>query len=177
MPSLSDPRFDRAVIYVCVHDEQGAMGLVVNNAMAGMEFKNLLDQLGIASDIELKIAPENLTVMNGGPVENARGFLLHSNDFLQKDTIKIDENFSVTGTIDALKQVANGEGPDQMLFMLGYAGWGAKQLEQELAQNSWLVVDPDPEIIFGAEHDKKWTKSVSKLGFDPGMLSGEAGRA
>ena len=177
MPQMGDPRFHKAVILICVHDENGAMGLVVNRVQPAVKFSQLLEQLSIPSDIKLPSEVPDIPVMCGGPVETARGFLLHSNDFKQDDTISIDEAFSVTGTVDALKQVVGGKGPDSMLFILGYAGWSAEQLEQEIQQNAWLVVDPDNEIIFGDNPEIKWVKAVQKLGVDPAMLSGEAGRA
>jgi len=174
MPAMGDPRFHKAVIYVCAHDENGAMGLVINHTLPGIDLSQLIEQLNIESD-----APDspNGLVMSGGPVETARGFVLHSTDFQQTDTIKIDDEFSVTGTIDALKAIANGEGPDQMLFILGYSGWSAGQLDKELIDNAWLVADPDPDLIFDSLPDEKWTKAVQTLGVDPNMLSGEAGRA
>ena len=177
MPSMGDPRFHRAVIFVCGHDENGAMGLMINHQLIGIELEQLLDQLGLISDITVDLERLAMPVMNGGPVDTARGFVLHSNDFKQKDTIEIDDSYSVTGTIEALKEIAGGQGPDRMLFILGYAGWGAGQLDAEIRQNSWLVVDPDPELIFNAAIDEKWQRGIEKLGFDPAMLSGEAGRA
>lgn len=177
MPNMGDPRFHKAVIFMCAHDKNGAMGLVINHTLPGLEFENLLEQLGITSDIEIKLDALSLPVMSGGPVEAARGFLLHSNDFEQNDTVKIDDAYYVTGTIDALKAVAEGDGPDQALFILGYAGWSSGQLDQEIQQNAWLVVDPDPDIIFKTVPDEKWTMAAKKLGIDPAMLSGDAGRA
>ena len=177
MPTMADTRFHKAVILLCAHDKNGAMGLMINHTIAGIEFEHLLEQLGITSDIEVDFSKYAMQVMNGGPVESSRGFLLHSNDFLKDDTIKISENFSVTGTVEALRDVAKGEGPNKVLFILGYAGWNAGQLEQELQQNAWLVVDPDPSIIFNPQHDQKWSRAIGKLGIDPGMLSGDVGRA
>lgn len=174
MPSMSDTRFERAVIFICVHDENGAMGLVINNTLPEISFDSLLDQVGIKSDIEVDLS---MQVMSGGPVEQARGFMLHTSDFSQADTIRINDNYSVTGTVDALRDVAEGKGPDDLLFALGYAGWEAGQLEKELQDNAWLVVDPDPAIIFAEEHDEKWTRAIATLGFDPAMLSGAAGSA
>lgn len=174
MPLMSDPRFERAVIFMCAHDENGAMGLVINRSLPDISFDRLLDQLDIKSDIEVRLKDP---VMNGGPVETQRGFLLHSNDFEQDDTIKINERFSVTGTLDALRKVAGGEGPEKRLFILGYAGWGAGQLEKEIQDNVWLVSEPDPSIIFDQNHDAKWGSAVGKMGFDPAMLSGDAGHA
>lgn len=177
MPSMGDPRFDRSVIFICAHDDNGAMGLVINNKLAGVEFDDLLKQLNINSDIKIDLKSVNIPVMNGGPVDNARGFLLHSADYKQVDTITIDDFYGVTGTVDALREVAQGEGPDQLLFVLGYAGWSAGQLDQEMQQNSWLVVDPDPSLVFHPVNDEKWAMAMQKLGIDPAMLSGAAGQA
>lgn len=177
MPGLGDPRFYRAVIFMCAHDEKGAMGLVINHTLPGIEFRSLLEQLKISSDIKVDLAGLDVPVMCGGPVEAARGFILHSSDFNQKDTVAVGDFYGITGTIEALKIIAGGGGPDNLLFLLGYAGWGPGQLDQEIQDNSWLVAEPDPAIIFHAEPDEKWTMAVQKLGFDPGMLSSEAGRA
>ena len=177
MPAIGDPRFHKSVILVCAHDENGAMGLVVNNVLPEIRFHNLLDQIGLASDIEVDLEKISMPVMNGGPVENSRGFLLHSAEFEHKDTVKIDDLHSVTGTIEALHKLATGDGPKRALFVLGYAGWTAGQLEQELAQNAWLVTDSVPEIVFHKDNSEKWDMAVNKMGFDPSMLSSEAGRA
>ncbi len=177
MPSIGDQRFDRAVIFVCAHDEEGAMGLVINNTMQGIDFSELVGQLKFESDIKVKFEEMDLPVMSGGPVETARGFLLHSSDFKRDDTMKVDEEFGVTGTVDALKDVACGQGPKELLFMLGYAGWDAGQLDAELQQNAWLVVDADPALIFEGEPQEKWSRAINKLGIDPAMLSSSVGRA
>ncbi len=177
MPAMGDPRFHRAVIFICAHDENGAMGLVINHILPGFEFGKLLSQLNIVSDIEVDLKKVSVPVMSGGPVEAARGFVLHSGDFSRKDTVKIDDLYSVTGTVEALKDIATGNGPDNMLFILGYAGWSAGQLDSEMQQNAWLVVDPDPSLIFHANPDKKWDMAIEKLGIDPLMLSSESGRA
>lgn len=175
MPMLGDPRFHKAVIFICAHDENGAMGLVVNNTLAGFDMDQLLEQVGIAPG-ERNLESINFPVMAGGPVESARGFLLHDESFIQKDTIRIDQ-FGITGTIDALKEIATGNGPDDLLFILGYAGWSPGQLDEEIQQNSWLVADADPAIIFHANPDEKWNMAVRKMGIEPAMLSAEAGRA
>ena len=173
MPAMGDTRFQKAVIFMCAHDENGAMGIVVNHPMQGVDAKELFSQL----DIDTDQVNENIVVMSGGPVEKARGFILHSNDFKQEDTIEIDSSFSVTGTVDALKAVATGDGPEKMIFALGYAGWSAGQLDDEMQQNAWLIVDPDQDLIFGSAPDDLWAMAVKKLGIDPGMLSMSAGRA
>lgn len=177
MPGLGDPRFFRAVIFMCAHDSKGAMGLVINHVQPGTEFKSLLDQLNIPSAIHVDVARLALPVMTGGPVEGSRGFILHSSDFKQKDTVPVGEAYSITGTIEALKDIARGQGPDNLLFILGYAGWGPGQLDREIQENSWLVADPDPSIIFHTAPEEKWQMAVQKLGVDPGMLSSQAGRA
>ena len=173
MPGMRDPRFSKAVILLCAHDEGGAMGLVINHTLPGIDLSELLEQLEVQDHKTVNDVP----VMSGGPVETARGFILHGNDFKQEDTIKIDEKYSVTGTIDALKAVAGGKGPDKMLFILGYAGWDAGQLDEELQQNTWLVTEADEDIIFNATPEEKWHAAVKKIGFDPGMLSSTAGTA
>lgn len=177
LPSMGDPRFHRAVIFVCAHDAEGAMGLVINHSMPEVDFSDLIGQLKLESDIKVNFDAMHLPVMCGGPVESARGFLLHTGDFNRDDTMKIDQSYGVTGTIDALKDVALGKGPEGMLFILGYAGWDAGQLEEEIQENAWLVVDPDPELIFNGDPDDKWTQAIGKLGIDPAMLSSFAGRA
>lgn len=177
MPSMRDPRFENAVIYLCSHDENGAMGLVINHALPGMQFKHLLNELDIASDIEVDPNILKTPLMNGGPVDTGRGFLLHSRDFQVKERISMDDDIFISGTIDSLKAMAKGNGPEERLIMFGYAGWSAGQLDEEIQNNSWLVSDANSELIFGAEHNEKWQKAVSGLGFDPAMLSGDAGRA
>lgn len=177
MPSMGDPRFHKAVIFICAHDENGAMGLVINHTMPGLELSQLLEQLKIHSEIKVDLDKISIPILSGGPVESARGFLLHSTDFVQKDTVKIDERYGITGTIDALKEIASGNGPERLLFILGYAGWSPGQLEHEIQDNAWLVADADPEIIFRAPAEEKWTLAINTLGINPAMLSGAAGRA
>lgn len=177
MPSMGDPRFHRAVIFMCSHDENGAMGLVVNQTLPGVAFHELIGQLDIRSDIVIDLKKYQVPVMNGGPVESARGFLLHSPDFRREETVLIDGQYGVTGTVEAVKEIMTGKGPDNLLFILGYAGWSAGQLDWEIQQNAWLVTDANPGIVFDRDNDSKWTKAVGQLGFDPGMLSGAAGSA
>ncbi len=177
MPNMGDTRFERAVVFMCDHDENGAMGLIVNQTIPEIEFSDLVNQLKIHSDITIGTPVTDMIVMNGGPVEAARGFLLHSGEFNKKDTMTFGSDYGVTGTVDALKDVIQGCGPAQKLFMLGYAGWGAGQLEAELQHNSWLVVEPDPAIIFHDDNTEKWAMAIAKLGFEPGMLSVVSGRA
>lgn len=176
-PAMGDPRFDHAVIYLCAHDENGAMGLVINHVMPDIGFKDLVGQLKIQSDIKIDLGALNLRVMSGGPVETARGFLLHSHEFAHADTLRVDNMVGITGTVEALRDVVRGQGPEKMMFVLGYAGWGEGQLEAELQDNAWLVVDCDADLLFNAPPEDKWKRAVGKLGFDPSMLSITSGRA
>ena len=159
---------------ICAHDQNGAMGLVLNQKMPDFGFSNLLEQLGIETNKDNAI---KVPVMLGGPVETARGFLLHGSDYKLKDTVPINDNFSVTATLDCLKSVAEGEGPKSMIFMLGYAGWGEGQLEEELKENSWLVADADNALIFDTNTPKLWEKAVKTLGIEPSFLTTHAGNA
>jgi putative transcriptional regulator len=177
MPSMADPRFARAVIFLCAHDANGAMGIVINHTMPDIKFPELLSQIKVTAPAENPKALPDIPVMKGGPVETARGFVLHDGDYKKPDTIRVDERFGVTGTVDALKDIARGEGPGKMVFALGYAGWGAGQLDKELQENAWLSIDASADIVFEAPPQEKWDKAFKTLGVDPGMLSGIAGRA
>jgi putative transcriptional regulator len=178
MPAMTDWRFHKAVILVCAHDQNGAMGLVINQTLPGFTMSQLLDQLKIKPDETPSMeALDSVPVMNGGPVEGARGFLLHGSDFRQADTVKVTSEFSITGTLDALKAVASGRGPRDLMFILGYAGWTAGQLDEELAQNAWLTAPADRDIIFHPDAETKWNMAFKSLGVDPAMLSVQGGRA
>lgn len=176
-PAIDDPRFERAVIFLCTHDENGAMGLVINHTLPGIQFRDLVGQLKIESDIKVDLGAAQFSVMSGGPVESARGFLLHSGDFMKSDTLRLKDGFGVTGTVDALKDVVRGQGPEKMLFALGYAGWGAGQLDEEIQNNVWMVADADEEIIFNLNHGDKWNMAFQKMGIDIGRLSVTSGLA
>lgn len=173
MPSLTDPRFDRSVIYLCSHDASGAMGLVINQGFDNLDFEGLLDQLDIDHD---EMAPD-IPIHIGGPVEPGRGFVLHSADFVQDSTMVVSETLALTATVDILRAMANGSGPIHSLLALGYAGWGPGQLENEIQSNSWLTADGDDEIIFHTELEHKWPRAMTMLGVDVSMLSAEAGHA
>ncbi len=175
MPGMNDPRFKKAVIYICSHSNEGAMGIVINRPHKGLKFSELLSQLNIAPDVN---APRKIEVLSGGPVEQARGFVLHTKDyFTEGATLKVDPGLSLTATTDVLRALAKGEGPAQALFALGYAGWGAGQLEQELIANAWITCDSDTDLIFDKDHNSKYNAALNKLGIDPGLLSSEAGHA
>lgn len=143
------------------------MGIVINNEMTHLPVSLLLSQLSLQTDDDFADFP----VLQGGPVETARGLLLHSSDVLKTESIRIDRDFAVTGTMDALREIVAGSGPTDKLFALGYAGWGAGQLEAEIAENAWLVIDADPELVFRTAVADKWEKAIRKLGVDPSFLS------
>ncbi len=177
MPHMNDPRFHRAVIFMCVHDEKGAMGMVINNPLPSPDFTDVLSQVGINPDAPLDASVRNVPVLSGGPVQGVHGFLLHSADFQQKDTIQVDDLFSISGTIDSLRSIVGGYRPEKMLFTLGYAGWGPGQIEQELQENMWLSTQAGHEIVFDTRPEDKWEKAFSVLGISPAMISTIAGRA
>lgn len=174
MPSMADPRFARTVIYMCSHNAEGAMGLVINKPYPGLTFPNLLTQLGIEST-----ADNNIVVRLGGPVETGRGFVLHSTDYMRQGSVKIDETIGIglTATLDVLRAIATGTGPQHSLFALGYAGWGAGQLDSEIQENAWLAVPADFELLFDSHLDGLWDRAVRKIGIDVAKLSSTAGHA
>jgi putative transcriptional regulator len=173
MPSMQDPRFERSVILMCAHNEEGAMGLVVNKLISELTLPELMRQLDI-SDAGLAGRTE---VHFGGPVEVGRGFVLHSPDYLEAGTMVIGDEFALTATLDVLRAIGRGEGPAKSLLALGYAGWGPGQLDAEIQANGWLTVPPDQEIVFGSGLVDKWSLALAKLGVHPMTLSGEAGHA
>jgi putative transcriptional regulator len=173
MPQMADPRFARSVVYLCAHSADGAMGLVINRLIDSLRFDALLDQLGLESSAE----HENLPIHFGGPVESSRGFVLHSTDYIQDSTLLIDDEVALTATIDVLRAIADGGGPERRVLALGYAGWGAGQLDQEIQDNGWLLVPADEALVFGFDNDTKWQSAISKLGIDLPLLSTEAGHA
>jgi putative transcriptional regulator len=181
MPAMSDERFARTVIYVCAHSSEGAMGIVVNQVAQNIKFPDLLVQLEVipASErIQLPDRAEDVRVLKGGPVETGRGFVLHSADFfIENSTLPIDEGICLTATLDILKAIARGNGPESAVLALGYAGWAPGQLEQEIQQNGWLHCAADSELIFGTDIEGKYEKALRKIGIDLGMLSSEAGHA
>lgn len=181
MPQMADPRFARSVIYICAHNEDGAMGLVVNKAADSIEFGQLLKQLNIPLGDQIKIEDfdsPRFKVHFGGPVEPGRGFVLHSPDYgLEDNTLRINEDVGLTATLDILKEIAAGRGPRQYLLALGYAGWSPGQLEQELLHNGWLHCDADDELLFDTDLGGKYDTALQKIGVDPAGLSTIAGHA
>ena len=181
MPTMGDERFERSVIYVCAHSSEGAMGIIVNHPAAHVSFPDLLVKLDVIPSDDLIRLPSRageVKVLRGGPVETERGFVLHSADFfLENSTLPIDDGICLTATLDILKAIARGDGPDSAILALGYAGWAPGQLETEINQNGWLHCSADAELIFGKDTEGKYGKALRKIGIDPGMLSSEAGHA
>ena len=173
MPGMADPRFTRAVIYICSHSATGAMGLVVNRLFGDADFHMLLEQLNIATSFDTPDVP----VQFGGPVEIGRGFVLHSGDYLREGTTRIDDSMAVTATIEVVQDIAEGKGPERVLMALGYTGWGAGQLEEEMKNNGWLTVASDESIVFDEDLESKWDRAMTKIGISPAMLSDTAGHA
>ncbi len=173
MPQMRDPRFQRTVIYMCVHNPKGAMGLVVNRLVDSITFPDLLQQLNIDTD-NLK---QTIRVHFGGPVESGRGFVLHSDDFKDTGTTVVPGGLALTATIDILKAIAGGGGPRRCLLALGYAGWGAGQLDGELQANAWLSAPADEDIVFDGDLESKWERALGKIGIAPRMLTGLSGEA
>ncbi|MDI9349684.1 MAG: YqgE/AlgH family protein [Candidatus Symbiobacter sp.] len=189
MPQLSDKRFHRAVIYLCSHNAEGAMGIVINRLASSINYDSLMAELGI----EPSNSNQDRPVFIGGPVEPSRGFVLHTADHIESATLIIanpprqisdphsapnsGRKLGLTATTDMLRAIQQGKGPTRNILALGHAGWGPGQLESELQSNSWLTVAADEDIIFGGDVASKWKRALGKLGIDPAMLSSEMGRA
>ncbi|HTN96513.1 MAG TPA: YqgE/AlgH family protein [Nordella sp.] len=181
MPGMSDPRFDRSVIFMCAHSDNGAMGIIVNKRAPMISFSELLERLDIMpqeSRIKLPDDVQSMLVQFGGPVEPGRGFVLHTSDYFSADTsLPIDERVALTATLDILRAIAGGQGPRRSLLALGYAGWAPGQLEDEIQRNGWLSCAADEDLLFGSDLDNKYLSALHKIGVDPAMLSSQAGHA
>ncbi len=181
MPGMADERFARSVIYLCAHSADGAMGIILNRPASVRNFPELLEQLRVidpSEHIKLPSSAKDVQVLFGGPVQTDRGFVLHSADFfIRNSTLPIDDRVSLTATIDILRAIAMGEGPNRALLALGYAGWGAGQLENEIQLNGWLHCPADPAIVFDSNLDTKYSRALRSIGIDLASLSVTAGHA
>jgi len=178
MPVMTDRRFARSVIYMCAHSAEGAMGLIINQRAPHISFRDLLKQLNIIPEGAPRSDLIDMDVHVGGPVETGRGFVLHSSDYYAADsTLPIDEGVSLTATIDILKAIAGGKGPNRAILALGYAGWRAGQLESEIAANGWLHCPADADLLFDRDLERKYDRAMSKIGIDPSHLVSDAGHA
>jgi len=175
MPGIDDPRFEHAVILICAHDADHAMGLRLDRPVPSIDLKSVLEKLNVTSPDSAIGRP----VMIGGPVDRERGFVLHTDDWTSSDaSLAFADGLRITGTKDALTAMTDEtSGPARSMLVLGYAGWGEGQLEEELAENAWLTAEADLDVIFDTEHHTKWTRALAGLGVNAAMLSGQAGRA
>ena len=172
-PFMTDTRFYQSVIYICGHDEKGAMGFILNKPLMSIFSKDLLEQLNISYPNTLKNRP----IYYGGPVEIGRGFVLHSAEYQHDATVGINENFSITATLEILQDLAYDRGPLRSALMLGYSGWSEGHLDEELQENQWLVLSGEVDFIFKEDKDNMWMEAYQKLGIDPGHMSMETGHA
>lgn len=173
-PLIGDPRFDRTVIYVCSHDAETAMGIILNRPVTGLRLPDLLEQLDVSGGEHAQDAP----VLEGGPVDRDRGFVLHTLDVdCGPATERVGTDLGLTATQEILNALASDKAPAHALMALGYAGWGAGQLEDEISLNAWLVADADHGLIFDDQPDEKWARALSKLGVTPEFLTASSGSA
>lgn len=173
MPSMHDPIFGGTVVYLCEHNDYGALGVVINRPME-LTLEHLLEKLNLETEIP---APFEKPVMFGGPVQDDRGFVLHTPDVNFSSMLRISDEVAFTTSRDILEAIASGSGPEKMLVSIGYAGWSAGQLEQEISHNGWLTVSADPSIIFDLPISQRYTAAIKLLGFDPNKLTYEVGHA
>lgn len=174
MPGLGDLNFNHSVVYVCAHNEEGSMGMVVNSPLADITLSEVLEQMNIDTDRD---EVNSLPVYRGGPVQPERGFILHRPDKTWQSTLLSGDGVAVTSSQDILQSMAKGEGPKEVMIVLGYAGWGAGQLEQEVAQNLWLIVPAKPEILFDTPSQQRWNAAASLLGVSLAHLTDQTGHA
>lgn len=174
MPGMGDTRFERSVIFLCAHSNEGAMGLIVNKPAPDLSFADLLTQLKIEPRVDVR----GIRVHVGGPVEHGRGFVLHSSDYrVEESSLAVGKGFSMTATVDILQDIARGAGPHRALLALGYAGWGPGQLESEIQANGWLTAPADSDLVFSRADPEKWGAALRSISIDPRLLSAGGGRA
>ena len=173
MPSLEDERFYKTVIYICAHSSEGSMGIIINKKIDYDLYPDLLQQLGIDKPLNNK----KLFIRYGGPVESGRGFVLHSDDMVRKETLNIDKGVALTSTAEFFDDLSKGKGPKNCILALGYAGWQPGQLEYEIMRNSWMSLSVDNSFLFDDEVSRKWSQAYKLMGFDPNSLSFESGQA
>lgn len=180
MPNMGDTRFERTVVYLCAHSEDGAMGFVINRTLKSPTVPDFFQQLSIISEEESRQLPDvwrKASLHSGGPVEPGRGFVLHTADFMTETTLPVSADICLTATLEILRAISTGRGPENALLALGYAGWASGQLEQEIAANGWLTAPADKSIVFDSDNERKYDRALEQLGVDPTLLSGDAGHA
>jgi putative transcriptional regulator len=178
-PSMPDERFQRSVVFICKHDADGALGIIVNNKVEDLPLGQVYKQLGIEVPKVANLQP----VLFGGPMETSKGLVLHSADYKRNETLLIDGGMALTASPEILKDMASGSGPKQAWLALGHSGWSPGQLDRELQDNSWLVIEGDATLVFDTDLDAKWQRALDRLGsargsrFDPASYSHQVGRA
>jgi putative transcriptional regulator len=172
MPGIGDPRFEKAVIAMCVHDENGALGIGLGRIVPRIGFHELLRQL----EIDPGVAPD-VPIHLGGPVEPQRGFLLHSPDWGGEESIHVGKQWVLTATLDILRAIAEGRGPSKWIAALGYAGWGPGQLEEELCGNGWFAAPASDSLLYEADVGSRWSAAFKRAGIDPRLLTSDYGTA
>ncbi len=173
MPNLMDPNFFHSVTYICMHNEDGAMGIIINRPM-NVDLGDILEHMEIEST---NLVANRLPIFAGGPVQRERGFVIHQPNEQWDAMLTIEDNIAVTTSRDILSALATGKGPEQVLVALGYAGWAPGQLEQEMVENAWLSIPADFDIIFDTPPEKRWETAAKRLGVDLTLLSSEAGHS
>lgn len=173
MPAMEDPRFAHSVVYLCAHTDEGAMGIMLNRPLAKPSFDDLLKQL----EVEPAPPARRIQLCSGGPVDNGRGFVLHTADWTGDGSLRVNDRVALTASLDVLKAIAEGGGPESGLLALGYAGWGPGQLDAEIQQNAWLSAPVAEALVFDTGHETKWRRALASLRIDPLLLSAEAGHA
>ena len=173
MPNMLDERFDKSVIYLCTHSKEGSMGIIINKKIDHDNYPNLLEQLGIDKSLNDK----KIFIRYGGPIETRRGFVLHTSDVIQKGSMPIDKEIVLTSTAEIFDDIAKGKGPKVSILAIGYAGWGAGQLEYEIKQNSWITLPAESNFIFDEQISDKWNEAYKMMGFNPASLSQFSGNA
>lgn len=180
MPGMGDQRFERSVIYVCAHSEEGAMGFIFNQILDTPTMTDFFNQLEIVSEDETEIISAELastTLFVGGPVEPGRGFVLHTPEYDSESTLHVSDGVKLTATLDILRSIAIGNGPKRSMIALGYSGWAAGQLEDEIVSNGWLTADADDGILFETPINERYDASLKLLGIKPTALSSDVGHA
>jgi putative transcriptional regulator len=176
MPSMSDPIFGGTVVYICEHNDKGVLGVVINKP-TDMTMDVLFDRIDLKVTDTLRPNVVDEPIMFGGPVQDDRGFVLHSPGGRYSSSLSVTDDVAFTTSIDVLEAVANGTGPQRMLVSIGYAGWSPGQLEEEIARNGWLTVGADARVLFDLPIEERYTAAIKLLGIDPLMLASEAGHA
>ena len=173
MPWMEDERFEKAIIYICSHTKNGAIGFVFNQKLKEFSFADLAFSL----PIDHQKITNFIDLYQGGPVEKIRGFILHSPEYIRDDTIVIKDKFAVSSSLDTLTDIAFGIGPRETLVALGYAAWAPNQLEKEIIGNSWLVTEASPELVFRTKDEEKWQRAIDESGIDISRIVTTTGNA